>query len=69
MARRYDLHYFRDQAQAQAWIAATRNPRMVEPPAARGRLRWIFDHQAEAEPEPAPELEAIYMHRLEYDPV
>jgi len=66
---RYDVHYFRDQDHAQAWIAATHNPRMIEPPAARGRLRWIIDHQAEDVPEPTPEPDIIYMHRLEYDPV
>jgi len=63
---RYDLHYFRDQAHAQAWIAATHNPRMVEPTAARGRMHWIVDHLAEDTPEPTPPPEAIRWHLVEY---
>ena len=62
----YDLPYFRDQAHAQAWIAATHNPRMVEPPAARGRMRYIIDHLAEDTPEPTPPPEAIRWHLVEY---
>src|SRR3989304_6231216 len=63
---RYDLHYFRDQAHAQAWIAATHNPRMVEPTAARGRRHWIVDHPAEDTPERTRHLAARRGHREEY---